>query len=111
MAESPPTDFKTPAAFRAWLREHHKTASALVLRISKNHATREGVTYAQALDQALCYGWIDGVRRRLDADTFSVRFSPRKPRSTWSVVNVRHAERLIHNALAYWAAAGLDATD
>lgn len=95
MTEPAPTHFKTPAAFRAWLRKHHKTASALVLRISKNHAAGSGVTYAQALDEALCCGWIDGIRRRLDADSFSVRFTPRKPRSTWSLVNVRHVERLI----------------
>jgi uncharacterized protein YdeI (YjbR/CyaY-like superfamily) len=95
MADPTPTHFKTPAAFRAWLRTHRKTAGVLVLRISKNHAAATGVTYAQALDQALCFGWIDGVRRSLDADSFSVRFTPRKPRSTWSLVNVRHAERLM----------------
>jgi uncharacterized protein YdeI (YjbR/CyaY-like superfamily) len=95
MAETTPAHFKTPAAFRAWLRKHHNTASALVLRISKTHAADRGVTYAQALDEALCYGWIDGVRRRLDAESFSVRFSPRKPRSIWSRVNVRHVERLL----------------
>jgi uncharacterized protein YdeI (YjbR/CyaY-like superfamily) len=88
------TRFKTPAAFRAWLRKHHKTASAVVLRVARNHAAGTGVTYTQALDEALCYGWIDGVRGRLDADSYSVRFSPRKPRSIWSRVNVRHAERL-----------------
>ena len=92
---STPTHFKTPAAFRAWLRKHHKTATVLVLRISKNHAAASGVTYAQALDEALCSGWIDGIRRRQDADSFSVRFSPKKPRSIWSRVNLRHAERLI----------------
>jgi uncharacterized protein YdeI (YjbR/CyaY-like superfamily) len=67
----------------------------LVLRISRNHAAKSGITYAQALDEALCYGWIDGVRRSLDADSFSVRFSPRKARSNWSHVNVRHVKRLI----------------
>lgn len=95
MKDPAPTHFKTPAAFRAWLRTHHKTASVLVLRIAKVHAAASGVTYTQALDEALCYGWIDGVRRSLDADGYSVRFTPRKPRSIWSVVNVRHAERLI----------------
>jgi uncharacterized protein YdeI (YjbR/CyaY-like superfamily) len=95
MAEPTPADFKTPAAFRAWLRKHHKSTSALVLRIAKNHAAESGLTYAQALDEALCYGWIDGLRRRLDAESFSVRFCPRKDRSIWSRVNVRHVERLI----------------
>jgi uncharacterized protein YdeI (YjbR/CyaY-like superfamily) len=95
MIEPVATHFRTPAAFRAWLRTHHKTADANVLRIARNHAADTGVTYAQALDEALCYGWIDGVRRSLDADSFSIRFSPRKPRSSWSRVNVSHAERLI----------------
>jgi uncharacterized protein YdeI (YjbR/CyaY-like superfamily) len=98
MAETPPTHFRSPQAFRAWLRKHHRTAPALVLRISKRHAAASGVTtYAQALDEALCYGWIDGVRRSLDPDSFSVRFSPRTPRSIWSRVNVRHAARLIRS--------------
>lgn len=95
MADPTPTHFKTPSAFRAWLRKNHTTASFLVLRISKNRAAATGLTYAQALDEALCYGWIDGVRRRLDSEGFSVRFSPRKPRSIWSRVNVRHVERLV----------------
>jgi uncharacterized protein YdeI (YjbR/CyaY-like superfamily) len=95
MPESALARFKTPAAFRAWLREHHTTTSALVVRIAKTHASASGVTYAQALDEALCFGWIDGVRRRLDDDGFSIRFTPRKPRSIWSRVNVAHVERLI----------------
>lgn len=95
MSLSPPVHFKTPAAFRAWLRQHHTSATELVLRLAKVHASAGGITYAQALDEALCFGWIDGVRRRLDADGFSIRFTPRKPRSIWSRVNVDHAERLI----------------
>ncbi len=87
--------FPTPAAFRAWLRKHHTSATELVLRLAKVHASASGITYAQALDEALCFGWIDGVRRRLDDDGFSIRFTPRKPRSIWSRVNVAHAERLI----------------
>jgi uncharacterized protein YdeI (YjbR/CyaY-like superfamily) len=95
MAEQALTTFRTPAAFRTWLRRNHSSAGALILRIARNHAADSGLTYAQALDEALCHGWIDGVRRRLDGDSFSVRFSPRKPRSIWSKVNVRHVQRLI----------------
>jgi uncharacterized protein YdeI (YjbR/CyaY-like superfamily) len=87
--------FRTPAAFRRWLATHHGTARELVVRCCKVHAADRGITYAQALDEALCYGWIDGVRRAVDADTFSVRFTPRKPNSLWSRVNVRHVERLL----------------
>jgi uncharacterized protein YdeI (YjbR/CyaY-like superfamily) len=68
---------------------------ALVLRLAKKHAAGNGITYAEALDEALCFGWIDGIRRGIDADSFSVRFTPRKPRSIWSKVNVAHVERLI----------------
>jgi len=89
-----PTSFRTPAAFRAWLTRNHVKATELVLRCFKTHAEGQGVTYAQALDEALCFGWIDGVRRRVDADSFSVRFTPRKPRSIWSRVNIAHVERL-----------------
>lgn len=90
-----PTTFRTAAAFRRWLGRHHATATHLVVRCFRVHATDQGLGYAEALDEALCYGWIDGVRRAVDADTFSVRFSPRKATSIWSRVNVRHAERLI----------------
>ncbi len=65
-----------------------------MLQIAKKHADA-GIRYAEALDEALCYGWIDGIRRRLDADSFTIRFTPRKPRSIWSRVNVAHVERLI----------------
>ncbi len=66
-----------------------------MLRLAKTHATEDGITYAQALDEALCVGWIDGIRRAHDDRSFTVRFTPRKPRSIWSLVNVRHVERLI----------------
>jgi len=87
--------FRTPAAFRAWLAKNHQKTAELLLRCYKTHAAHLGVTYAQALDEALCYGWIDGVRRSVDEVSFSVRFTPRKPRSTWSRVNVAHVKRLM----------------
>jgi len=87
--------FRTPAELRAWLRRNHAKAGELILRCARAHAAGQGVTYAQALDEALCFGWIDGVRHRVDADSFSVRLSPRKARSIWSRVNVAHARRLI----------------
>jgi uncharacterized protein YdeI (YjbR/CyaY-like superfamily) len=86
--------FKTPAALRAWLKAHHASATELLLRCFKVHAADQGVTYAQALDEALCYGWIDGIRRAADSDSFSVRFTPRRPTSIWSRVNIAHVERL-----------------
>lgn len=92
--DHPRTSFASPAQWRAWLHRHHTRATSILVRLRKKHV-EVGITYAEALDEALCYGWIDGVRRAVDADTFSVRFSPRKATSIWSRVNVRHAERLI----------------
>jgi len=89
-----PVGFANPAAFRAWLRANHRAAEELLVRIAKAGSARPGITYGEALDEALCYGWIDGVRRRIDGESFSIRFSPRKPRSIWSRINVAHAERL-----------------
>jgi len=90
-----PRGFRQPAAFRAWLLAHHATASELLVRCFKVFARERGMTYAEALDEALCFGWIDGVRRSVDAHSFSVRFTPRKAKSYWSAVNRRHAERLL----------------
>ncbi len=79
---------------RAWLTRHHASAAELNLRLFKVHASERGVTYREALDEALCFGWIDGVRRALDADSFTQRFSPRRPGSKWSQVNRRRMREL-----------------
>jgi len=81
--------FSGPAEFRAWLAKNHAMVTELFVRCSKAKATLGGLTYRQALDEALCLGWIDGVRHSLDAASFSVRFTPRKPRSAWSTVNIK----------------------
>jgi uncharacterized protein YdeI (YjbR/CyaY-like superfamily) len=86
--------FASPNAFRAWLERHHATSTELVVRCYKSAARERGMTYSEALDEALCYGWIDGVRRAFDASSFTVRFSPRKTRSRWSLVNTRRAREL-----------------
>jgi uncharacterized protein YdeI (YjbR/CyaY-like superfamily) len=99
--------FRTQRAFRAWLERNGRTTAELIVRCCKVHAQETGITYAQALDEALCYGWIDGIRRSLDSDSFAVRFTPRKPTSIWSKVNVAHVERLM--AEGHMAQPGLDA--
>jgi uncharacterized protein YdeI (YjbR/CyaY-like superfamily) len=91
---APPMAFSAPEGFRDWLEEHHGSARELLVRCYKSHALEKGMTYPQAVDQALCFGWIDGVRRRLDGESFSVRFSPRKAGSVWSAVNVKRADVL-----------------
>lgn len=89
-----PTAFTDPADFRAWLEKHHATAGELLIRCYKSHAREKGMTYRQALDEALCYGWIDGVRRRYDDDSFVQRFTPRRAKSVWSLVNVKRYREL-----------------
>jgi uncharacterized protein YdeI (YjbR/CyaY-like superfamily) len=74
--------------------EEHPTVTGLFVRCSKAHAREGGLTYRQALDEALCLGWIDGVRHSVDEASFSVRFTPRKPKSAWSTVNIRRFREL-----------------
>ncbi len=83
------------AAFRRWLERNHASETELLVRCAKVAAGTRGLTYRQALDEALCFGWIDGVRRGLDAVSFSVRFTPRKLKSAWSTVNIARARQLI----------------
>lgn len=89
-----PRAFRSAAAFRTWLERHHDSSPALILRCFKVHAKDQGMTYREALDEALCFGWIDGVRRAYDADSFTQRFTPRRRGSNWSVVNIRRAKQL-----------------
>ena len=90
-----PVPFESAAAFRRWLAANHLSAAELRVAFHTKASGKGGLTYPEALDEALCHGWIDGVRRRLGADRYEIRFSPRKRGSTWSLVNVGHAERLI----------------
>jgi len=83
--------FKTPAAFRAWLEKHHDSEKELWVGFFKVKAGKGGMVYQQALDEALCYGWIDGMVQRVDEESYAQRFTPRKPNSNWSQVNIRRA--------------------
>jgi len=87
--------FRRQDDFRAWLEKNHAKEKELILRLFKVHAKHKGIGYKEALDEALCYGWIDGVRRGLDEDSFTQRFTPRKPKSSWSTVNIKRAKELI----------------
>jgi uncharacterized protein YdeI (YjbR/CyaY-like superfamily) len=86
--------FSSPEEFRKWLAKNHAAATELFVGFYKTTSGKKGATYAQALDEALCFGWIDGVRRSIDLNSYMIRFTPRKPKSIWSLVNVRHVERL-----------------
>ena len=86
--------FRNAAAFGAWLECNHASESELVVKLYKVHAREKGLGYQDALDEALCFGWIDGVRRGGDDESFNIRFTPRQARSTWSAVNIKRATEL-----------------
>lgn len=90
-----PVSFASAAEFRDWLARHHAEAKELTVRLFRVGSSRRGLTYPEALDEALCHGWIDGVRRGLDEESYTIRFTPRRPGSIWSRVNIAHVERLI----------------
>jgi uncharacterized protein YdeI (YjbR/CyaY-like superfamily) len=89
-----PRFFATPAAFRVWLEKNHASADELLVGFWKKNSGKPSMTYAEALDEALCLGWIDGVRRGAE-DHHTIRFTPRKAKSKWSAINVNHVKRLI----------------
>lgn len=90
-----PKFFKSNRAFAAWLRAHGSVAPELLVGFHKTGSGNGGLTYKEALDEALSYGWIDGIRRRIDNKSYSIRFTPRKPRSIWSAVNIKRMNELI----------------
>jgi uncharacterized protein YdeI (YjbR/CyaY-like superfamily) len=98
--------FKSSRAFRSWLGKNHGRAEGIMLRIYKKDSGVATVTYAQALDQALCFGWIDGQKQPCDAQSWLQKFTPRRRGSGWSKRNTEHAQRLIDSG--EMAAAGLD---
>jgi uncharacterized protein YdeI (YjbR/CyaY-like superfamily) len=88
VAAPTPTFFETPAAFRAWLKQHHATKTELLVGFHKTKTGKPSLTWRQSVEEALCFGWIDGVRRSLGAEAYCIRFTPRKPTSIWSAINV-----------------------
>lgn len=89
-----PLFFRTPSHFRAWLERHHASSTEFLVGFHKRDTGKPSITYPEALDELLCYGWIDGVRKNIDATSYSIRVTPRKPTSIWSVVNIGHVRRL-----------------
>lgn len=90
-----PVFFADGEAFRAWLEEHHATEKELQVGFHKRESGNGGITWPEAVDEALCYGWIDGVTKRIDDASYEIRFTPRKTRSTWSAVNLARVPELI----------------
>jgi uncharacterized protein YdeI (YjbR/CyaY-like superfamily) len=102
-----PIYFTDAREFHQWLLANHATATELFVGFYKKGSAKVGLTYAEAIDEALCFGWIDGIVRRIDEQRYCHRFTPRKPESIWSIVNVGHVERL--NRLGRMQPAGLAA--
>ncbi len=93
-ADRPALFFADAVQFRAWLEENHESATELWMGLRKKHVADRGLTWDDAVPEALCFGWIDSVVQRIDDDTVRQRWTPRKPASIWSAVNIAHVERL-----------------
>jgi len=93
-AASKPTFFATPAAFRAWLERHHASRDELWVGFHKKGTGRPSITWPESVDEALCFGWIDGLRKSVDETSYMIRFTPRRATSIWSAVNIRRVEAL-----------------
>jgi uncharacterized protein YdeI (YjbR/CyaY-like superfamily) len=86
--------FKIQEEFRQWLKENHHTEKELLVGFYKVGTKKPSMTWSESVDQALCFGWIDGVRKSIDEESYSIRFTPRKPTSIWSAVNIKKMEEL-----------------
>lgn len=94
VGEPKPRYFATPEQLRAWFRDHHRSAEELWVGYHKKGSGEASVTWPESVDEALCYGWIDGIRKSVDDSRYTIRFTPRRPGSNWSKVNVERVEEL-----------------
>lgn len=94
-----PIFFANQLEFRAWLEQHHTTATELIVGYYKVNSGNPSMTWSESVDQALCFGWIDGVRRSFEADSYTIRFTPRRATSIWSTVNIKKVAELTEKGL------------
>src|SRR5215203_850570 len=94
-----PKFFPTQTDFRKWLEENHEQKIELLVGFYKVGSGKPSISWSQSVDEALCFGWIDGVRRSIDAESYAIRFTPRKPKSVWSAVNIKKVEELTAKGL------------
>jgi uncharacterized protein YdeI (YjbR/CyaY-like superfamily) len=92
--DAKPKFFATPAAFRAWLERHHATAKVLWVGFHKRDTGTASITWPESVDEALCFGWIDGIRKKVSDDSYTNRFTPRRTGSNWSAINIAKIEEL-----------------
>ena len=98
--------FETPGAFEKWMAKHHNKISGILIRFFKKESGKTSITYKEAVDEALCYGWIDGRANKFDDESWIQKFTPRRPKSIWSKKNIENVERL--TTLAKMKPAGLE---
>lgn len=97
--DTAPQFFATQDDFRKWLEEHHDKATELVVGFYKVGTGKPSMTWSQSVDQAICFGWIDGIRKSIDHESYLIRFTPRNPKSIWSAVNIKKVEELTRQGL------------
>src|SRR5437773_7816694 len=93
--------FKSATDFQRWLEKNHATATELWVGYYKKDSGKPSITWPESVDAALCFGWIDGVRRSIDETSYTIRFTPRRPTSTWSAVNIKRVKQLKKTGLMH----------
>ena len=99
MRDEQPIFFETSARFRAWLKKHHASRSEQWVGFYRKQSGKRSISWPESVDQALCFGWIDGIRKTIDADSYKIRFTPRRAGSNWSALNTRRVTMLIRQGL------------
>jgi uncharacterized protein YdeI (YjbR/CyaY-like superfamily) len=102
-----PMFFDSPASFRHWLEANHQSETELIVGYYKVNTKKPSMSWSQSVDEAICFGWIDGIRRSVNEDSYCIRFTPRNPKSNWSAVNIKKVEEMIR--LGKMTSAGLAA--
>jgi len=101
IARAKPTFFPTPSDFRAWFEAHHDKFPELFVGFHKKDSGKPSITWPESVDVALCFGWIDGVRKSIDETSYMIRFTPRRPTSTWSSINIKRVRELAKMGLMH----------
>ena len=96
-----PTFFPTPADFREWLSQNHQKEKELLVGFYKVGTGKPSISWSESVDEAICFGWIDGVRKSFDRESYTIRFTPRKPTSIWSAINIKKVEELTARGLMH----------
>jgi uncharacterized protein YdeI (YjbR/CyaY-like superfamily) len=96
-----PTFFATKSALRKWFEKNHSSAKELLIGFYKVSSKKQSITWSESVDEAICFGWIDGVRKSIDGETYCIRFTPRKPGSIWSAINIKKVEMLSKQGLMH----------